>query len=206
MIQANSTAAAFSPTIPPHLCNLSLGLHGSYASLTFNKPPKMVRPIERHNDASISMTLLPFSISCATALLATSWTEAERLIKPKSETMDLVQTQEIERRLQFLKIEADADDIPFSDASLTGFQTFMNALKPQVRPALFLNDNGNLRALWKNSQREQVGLEFLGVGNIQFVIFKLQKGTTLMIRNAGVDSLEKILNRIRSSGAEGLFF
>ena len=204
MIQGSVSAAAFSPSIPPQMCGPSLGLHDSYIALTFNAPPKMVKAVERHHDASISMTLLPLSILRAAALLSTSWTEAEPLIKPKSEPMDLVQTQEIERRLQFLKTEAEADGISFSEASLTGFQTFMNAFKPQVRPALFLNDNGNLRALWKNDQLEQVGLEFLGAGHVQFVIFKLQKGTTLMIRNAGIDSMEKILNRIRSSGAEGL--
>ena len=111
---------------------------------------------------------------------------------------------EISKRLQFLKIEAEIDGVPFSDASLTDFQAFMRETRPRSRPSLFLNDNGNLRALWKNDRREQIGLQFLGEGNIQFVIFKQRKGTLAMARIAGIDAKDKILGHIKASGAEGL--
>lgn len=74
-----------------------------------------------------------------------------------------------------------------------------------MRPSLFLNDNGNLRALWKNDQREQIGLQFLGGGNIEFVIFKQRKGRLGMAHTAGVDMKDRVLAHINASGAEGLF-
>jgi hypothetical protein len=111
---------------------------------------------------------------------------------------------ELSRRVQFLRIEAAIDSVPFSNASFADFQAFMSEMRPNVRPSLFLNDNGNLRALWKNDHREQVGLQFLGEGNIQFVIFKLRKEPLGMSRVAGVDAKDKVLAHIRASGAERL--
>jgi len=113
---------------------------------------------------------------------------------------------EISNRLQFLKIEAEIDRVPFSEASLADFQAFIRETGFRARPSLFLNDNGNLRALWKNDRREQIGLQFLGEGNIQFVIFKQRKGTLGMARVAGIDAKDKILGHIKASEAESLLF
>jgi hypothetical protein len=113
---------------------------------------------------------------------------------------------EISKRLQFLKIEAEIDRIPFSEASFADFQAFMRETGIRSRPSLFLNDNGNLRALWKNDRREQIGLQFLGEGNIQFVIFGQRRGTLAMARVAGIDAKDKILGHIKASGAKGLLF
>jgi hypothetical protein len=113
-------------------------------------------------------------------------------------------TIELLNRLQFLMIEAERDGITFSEASLADFKTFMRGINVRSRPSLFLNDNGNLRALWKNEHREQVGIQFLGDGAVQFVIFKKRRGSAMMTRVAGVDSGDKILGHIRASGAEAL--
>ncbi len=113
---------------------------------------------------------------------------------------------EIAKRLQFLRIEAELDQISFSDASLADFQAFMRDLRPHSRPYLFLNDNGNLRALWKNDRQEQVALQFLGGGAIQFVIFKQRRGSATVSRVAGIDAMDAILPHIKASGAEGLLF
>ena len=113
---------------------------------------------------------------------------------------------EIAKRLQFLRIEAELDQISFSDASLADFQAFMRDLRPHSRPYLFLNDNGNLRALWKNDRQEQVALQFLGGGAIQFVIFKQRRGSATVSRVAGIDAMDAILPYIKASGAEGLLF
>jgi hypothetical protein len=96
--------------------------------------------------------------------------------------------------------------VPFSEASLADFEAFMCEIGPRARPSLFLNDNGNLRALWKTDRREQIALQFLGESNIQFVIFKQRKGTLAMARVAGIDAKDKILGHIKASGAEVLLF
>lgn len=149
------------------------------------------RPKANTSASSVSIDELPLQIA------------GERA----ASVVDKVQlATEISKRLQFLKIEAEIDRVPFSDASLADFQTFMQAASPRARPFLFLNDNGNLRALWKNDQREQIGLQFLGGGNIQFVIFKQRKGTLAMARVSGIDAFDKIFGHIKATGAEGLFF
>ena len=110
----------------------------------------------------------------------------------------------ISKRIQFLKVEAVIDYVPFSEASLTDFQAFTRETGARARPSLFLNDNGNLRALWKNDRHEQIGLQFLGEGNIQFVIFKQRKGALGMARVAGIDSMDRIVRHIKAAGADGL--
>jgi hypothetical protein len=60
--------------------------------------------------------------------------------------------------------------------------------------------------LWKNDQNEQIGLQFLGGGDIQFVIFKQRRTSLGMARVCGIDRADKMLGHIRASGAEGLLF
>lgn len=126
--------------------------------------------------------------------------------KPGTHLTRFLATIELSKRAQFLRIEAEIDRVPFSYASLADFQAFLREIGPRVRPSLFLNDNGNLRAIWKNDRREQIGLQFLGEGNIQFVIFKQRKRTLPMARVAGIDSKDNILGHIKASGAEELLF
>jgi hypothetical protein len=109
-------------------------------------------------------------------------------------------------RLQFLRVEAELENVPFSDASRDALWSFLREFDPTVRPRLYLNQNGNLRALWKNSEGEQIGLEFLGGGAIQFVIFKRRKGIATMMRVAGIESENRIFAHIRASDAQGLLF
>ncbi|MCA3172752.1 MAG: hypothetical protein ING25_06795 [Burkholderiales bacterium] len=111
---------------------------------------------------------------------------------------------ELSKRIQSLKVEAELDGVTFSVASYADFVSFLVETRPRSRPSLFLHDNGNLRALWRNNAREQVGLQFLGGGNIQFVIFKRRSGAEAMTRVAGVDTKPNILGHIRACGALGL--
>jgi hypothetical protein len=111
---------------------------------------------------------------------------------------------DLSKRIQLLKVEAEMDEIPFSVASYMDFLSFIRDVQPRSRPSLFLNDNGNLRALWRNHNREQIGLQFLGGGNIQFVIFKSRPGAEAMTRVAGTDARANILAHIKASGALSL--
>jgi len=107
-------------------------------------------------------------------------------------------------RIQFLAVEAEIDKVPFSVASCDDFISFLVEANPKVRPSLFLNDNGNLRALWRNNAREQIGLQFLGGGNIEFVIFKRRPGADKLASAAGTDTKPNIMAHIKASGALGL--
>ena len=90
---------------------------------------------------------------------------------------------------------------PPTPTSTTSSVTF----RREVRPAIFLRDNvRNLRALWKNDDQEQIGLQFLGGGDVQFVILKRRsdrKLTTL----SGIASGGELLALVRAVGATALF-
>jgi hypothetical protein len=99
---------------------------------------------------------------------------------------------EIEARLRELQIDAGSGGESFSNASLRDLRAFLDMLPLARRPAIFLHDNGNLRALWKNEAKEQVGLQFLGNGEVQFVIFSQRQNPPVMTREAGVRPLSEI--------------
>ncbi len=109
-------------------------------------------------------------------------------------------------RVSFLRVQAERESIPFSELSRDALWSFIREFNPNVRPRVYLNDSGNLRALWKNSDGEQVGLEFLGAGAVQFVIFKRRAGLMQMARTAGVESEGRIFAHVRASDAQGLLF
>jgi hypothetical protein len=189
----------------------------NFSSATaFTPPPVMAvyEPVGRRGDAASDprprrVSLQQYSaLSEELPLQLASEKAASALVgeKPTSQAeKSHIAALELSKRVQFLRIEAEVDSVPFSDASFFDLQAFMHETRPRVRPYLFLNDNGNLRALWKSDAREQIGLQFLGEGNIQFVIFKRRLGISLMAR-FGVDAKEKILAHIRASGAEDLLF
>jgi hypothetical protein len=110
----------------------------------------------------------------------------------------------IDLRVQALRIEAEIDQVPFSNASHADFRAFIRQVPSRVRPAIFLRDNGNLRALWKNDDQEQIGLQFLGGGDVQYVILKRRPGGRLM-SHYGVDGRAGLMAVIRAAQATALF-
>jgi len=161
--------------------------------------PRPRRVSFQHSSTSVPIQELPLQLASERAGFAFA---GERMAAQTAKSH--IEAIELSKRVQFLRIEAEIDRVPFSDASISDFHAFMREMRPRVRPSLFLNDNGNVRAVWKNDRREQIGLQFLGEGNIQFVIFKQRKGTLRMARIAGVDAKDKILAHIRASSAEPL--
>lgn len=77
----------------------------------------------------------------------------------------------VNERIEFLKNEAEKDQITFSESSLASFQDFRNKNLTLVKPALTLKDNGNIEAIWKNSLGERISIEFLENENVNFTIF-----------------------------------
>jgi hypothetical protein len=116
-----------------------------------------------------------------------------------------MQTQ-IEDRLRELHVDALLTGEPFCEGSLADFHVFVDPLRLAIRPSIFLLDNGNLRGLWKNETNEQVGLQFLGRGAVQFVMFALRKNPRMMMRDFGVDAISAIRERIRANDCDHLLF
>jgi hypothetical protein len=113
---------------------------------------------------------------------------------------------QIEDRLRELHVDALRNAEPFSDSSLADLRSFLDSLSLIERPAIFLLDDGNLRAVWRNAANEQVGLQFLGKGVVQFVMFVKRQQPPIMSRAAGTDALANMRSRIEGNDCARLLF
>jgi len=113
---------------------------------------------------------------------------------------------QIEDRLRELHVDALRNAEPFSESSLADLRSFLDSLPPIERPAIFLLDDGNLRAVWRNAAKEQVGLQFLGKDVVQFVMFVKRQQPPIMSRVAGTDALAKMRARIEGNDCAHLLF
>jgi hypothetical protein len=103
---------------------------------------------------------------------------------------------QIEDRLRELRVDAQVEGEAFSEASASDLRQFIQSVGVTKGPAIFLLDNGNLRALWRGADGQQVGLQFLGGRRAQFVIFSQREDPRMMMRVAGIDSIVETRARI----------
>jgi len=108
--------------------------------------------------------------------------------------------QAIQSRISALRADARSESEPFSTASEREFFRFLDAFSFLRTPLIALYDNGNIRALWENECGEQIGLQFLGNGQIQYVIFVRRADSTTISRSAGRDSFGGMQQQIASTG------
>jgi hypothetical protein len=108
--------------------------------------------------------------------------------------------------LRELHVDALRNAEPFSESSLADLRSFLASLSQIVRPAIFLLDDGNLRAVWRNAAKEQIGLQFLANGIVQFVMFVKRQHPPIMSRDAGTDALANMRARIEGNGCAHLLF
>jgi hypothetical protein len=105
-------------------------------------------------------------------------------------------------RIKELLVDALRHSERLSGPSLDDVQLFLDPLTLARRPGVFLLDNGNFRLLWKNNDsKEQVGLQFLGEGIVQFVMFAKRELRGAMGRIAGYDTLPEIRALILGSSS-----
>lgn len=105
------------------------------------------------------------------------------------------QTQERVDRLR--NIAAD-EGLEISIDSERDLWSFLDSLDFTRRPYLVLLDNGNLRAVWKNAEREQIGIQFTGQGLVQYVLFSLRLPDRFMARASGRDTPKNIWRQIEA--------
>lgn len=113
-------------------------------------------------------------------------------------------TQQIEHRISFLKAEARLEGEPFNPASEQYFWQFMNNLPFFRKPRIFLVDEGDIRAVWKGEGGVHIGLQFLGIDNVQYVIFAKRSEARDVSRVYGRDTFRGILRQITAFDIEDL--
>lgn len=93
-------------------------------------------------------------------------------------------------RLFSLMADARSDGVEPLTQSLLDFFRFLVANRVNVRPALSMTDAGAIRAVWKNSDKEQVALHFKGEDVVNYVIFHLND--KVMLRDFAQELTNKI--------------
>jgi hypothetical protein len=110
----------------------------------------------------------------------------------------------VERRLNYLKSEAKDENELLNSDSERDLRRFLEGHRVK-KPNLYLIDNGNFRAQWKGGGR-QLGLQFLGGGEVQFVVFARRPDSDRVVRSAGRDSLAGIDRQISAFDLRELVF
>ena len=103
------------------------------------------------------------------------------------------------QRIEELHNEAALDGIEVSRTSERDFWSFVRLGDPDRRAGVVLLDNGNFRAVWEAHDASHVGIQFLGDGRAEYVIFSRRPATTEISRVTGIDTLDGIKRQIHAS-------
>lgn len=101
-------------------------------------------------------------------------------------------------RIDELRHLASQDGYHLKPSSESDFWRFVNSALRWRKGGLVLMDNGNLRAVWKDDQGNRLGLQFLGEGMVQHVIFRQRDATLPVSRVAGRDTIEGICRQVEA--------
>ena len=107
-------------------------------------------------------------------------------------------------RIEELRRFAALDGFSVSKASERDFWSFLKSESFGCEAEMVLLDNGNLRVIWDDEDDNHIGLQFLGNGRLQYVIFRRQKGSSHVSRVAGRDTFKGVRRRMRLFEIESL--
>ncbi len=109
-------------------------------------------------------------------------------------------------RIDELKAYARDDGYRLNSESEADFWAFIK-LTPRFRKGgLLLMDNGNLRAVWKDGHGSHLGVQFLGDGMAQYVIFKRRGAKRRISRVVGRDSFDGVSRQIDAFDLSALLY
>ena len=118
----------------------------------------------------------------------------------------LADQQAYTERIAVLRAEAMLDGFSLSHESEEDFWNFIRSAPFVRKGGLVLMDNGNLRAVWKGDRGTHVGLQFLGSGTVQYVIFKRRVGALQTSRVSGRDSFDGVRRQINAFDLPSLIY
>ena len=107
-------------------------------------------------------------------------------------------------RIEELRRFAALDGFSVSKASEKDFWSFLTSMPFVCKAEMVLLDNGNLRVIWDDEDDNHIGLQFLGNGRLQYVIFRRQKGSSHVSRVAGRDTFDGVRSQVRLFELESL--
>lgn len=115
-------------------------------------------------------------------------------------------SQAYSARVDELRHIASQDGYHLEPASESDFWRFVNSAPRWRKGGLVLMDNGNLRAVWKDGRGNRLGLQFIGSGMVQHVIFRQRDATLPVSRVAGRDTLDGICRQVEAFDLGSLLY
>ena len=87
---------------------------------------------------------------------------------PKSDILEL-RSPRYRKRVETLMGYASEEGITVNNPSVKDFEQFVDVVISTSKAMLVVMDNGNVRAIWKNSH-SRLGVEFRGGGRVHYVV------------------------------------
>lgn len=114
---------------------------------------------------------------------------------------------EYRARLAFLQQEARLEGFDLSVASRRDFDSLVSGASDVRRAELVLLDNGNLRAFWEDAEdTAQLGLQFLGNGEVQHVLLRREPEAEWLPYDAGRMPLTDLERWLTEHGLRSLVY
>ena len=114
------------------------------------------------------------------------------------------QYQAYRDRIEELRRFATLDGFSVNKASERDFWSFLTSMPFGCEAEMVLLDNGNLRVIRDDEDGNHIGLQFLGNGSLQYVIFRRRKGSSHVSRVAGRDTFKGVRRQMRLFEIESL--
>ncbi len=144
----------------------------------------------------------------------TSPSISQEAAPPKDSTVELISNvitqlkvpfaRRLAKRLDYL-VEASREEYPHQapmvPESLRDFINYLQSI-PNVRyPSVVLTTNGNIRLEWRKARNHHFAVEFLGDGNVRFVVFAQDpKHPERTTRVSGLTSADSLLSIVQPYG------
>lgn len=126
---------------------------------------------------------------------------ADRLLEHVRTGLLAPYRERLAERLRALFIAAEEDDISPSAPSLQNLVRFMQTHRTIRYPDVVLMPDGNFRAEWRRSARQMLALEFLGNGEVRFLVFAPdRKDPIKTIRAAGSAPMDSVMDIVSGFG------
>ncbi len=108
-------------------------------------------------------------------------------------------------RIDYLQICATDEGYKLNSKSKDDFWDFIKSMPNLRRGDLVLLENGNLRVIWSDEYENQMGLQFLGGGMLQYVIFRQRPSAQGLSHAYGQDDFEGIKQQINTFNLDSVF-
>lgn len=127
-----------------------------------------------------------------------SFIAERRIVKPHHPENWKVRFDE---RITDLKEISLEDGVESSEKSVSYAKEFLGKVNFSDLPSIFLSGNGNVRIVWSNIRKEQVGLQFKDDGIVQYVFFKINNSDNLTHEHImGMMKIDSIIELIGDLG------